>query len=262
MSRSFLAYSFWALISLLPLGRCAMAAENYTPRDEAEAQKWLLETLKHAGVSNLKLENNLVSGKVGSNPFSIPLWAVSSAQVQAPSTAPTFGVTAGVEWFVFPHVKENPGHAFWHNAWVPAEAIRDQRRFQSALIFLARKAQEDMESKAAANLEEFKPKAAQWRQLAVKPELPEDAHRHQVLAENAYQQKDIAKAIAEYEAALRVCPLWPDGHYNLATLAGEIGGRPGYDIAIYHMKSYLELMPDSPDARAAKDSIIVWEDKR
>jgi hypothetical protein len=28
------------------------------------------------------------------------------------------------------------------------------------------------------------------------------------------------------------------------------------------MKLYLELMPDAPDARAAKDSVIVWEDKR
>jgi hypothetical protein len=45
-------------------------------------------------------------------------------------------------------------------------------------------------------------------------------------------------------------------------LASEIGSRPGYDIAIFNMKLYLELMPDAPDARAAKDSIIVWEDKR
>jgi hypothetical protein len=262
MSRSIFACSFLALICLLSLGRGAMAAENFTPRDRNEAEKWLLESLKHAGVSNLKLENQLVTGRVGSNPFSIPLWAVTSAQVQAPSTAPTFGVTAGVEWFVFPNVKDNPGHAFWHNAWVPAEAIRDQRRFQSALIFLARKAQEEMEARAAANLEEFKPKAAEWRQLAVKPELPEEAHRHQVLAENAYQSKDIGKAIAEYEAALRAYPLWPEGHYNLAMLAGEIGGRPGYDLAIFHMKSYLELLPEAPDARAAKDSVIVWEDKR
>jgi hypothetical protein len=119
-----------------------------------------------------------------------------------------------------------------------------------------------MEAKAAANLEEFKPKAAAWRQLAVKPEMPEEAHRHQVLAENAFQAKNVGKAISEYEAALRVFPYWPEGNYNLAMLAGEIGGRPGYDIAIFHMKSYLELMPDAPDARAAKDSVIVWEDKR
>jgi hypothetical protein len=27
------------------------------------------------------------------------------------------------------------------------------------------------------------------------------------------------------------------------------------------MKEYLELTPDSPDAQAAKDSIIIWRDK-
>jgi hypothetical protein len=53
-------------------------------------------------------------------------------------------------------------------------------------------------------------------------------------AENAYQAKDISKTIAEYDAALRAYPMWPEGHYNLATLAGEIGGRPGHDIAIFH----------------------------
>jgi tetratricopeptide (TPR) repeat protein len=251
-----------ALLCTMSLGRGLMAADSYTPRDQQEAQKWLLETLKHAGVSNVKLENNLVTGQVGTQPFTIPLWAVTSAQLQAPPAAPAFGVTAGVEWFVFPNLKDDPGRAFWHNAWMPNDAIRDQRRFQAALIFLARKAQEEMEAKAAAHLEEFKPKAAEWRQLVVKPEMPEEAHRHQVLAENAYQGKDIAKTIAEYEAALRADPLWPEGHYNLATLAGEIGGRPGYDIAIFHMKSYLELVPDAADARAAKDSIIVWEDRR
>ncbi len=252
----------FTLLCMLPLGPGLIAADNYTPRDQEEAQKWLLESLKHAGVSNVRLENNIVTGQVGNQPFNIPLWAVTSAQLQAPPAAPTFGITAGVEWYVFPNIKDNPGRAFWHNSWMPNDAIRDQRRYQSALIFLARKTQEEMEAKAAAHLEEFKPKAAEWRQLAVKPEMPEEAHRHQVLAENAYQAKDIPKTIAEYEAALRAYPLWPEGHYNLATLAGEIGGRPGYDIAIFHMKSYLQLAPDAPDARAAKDSIIVWEDKR
>jgi len=251
-----------ALFCMLPLGPGLRAAENYTPRDQEEAQKWLLESLKHAGVSNLKIENGQVLGNVGANAFSIPLWAVASVQPQTPPQAPAVGLSTGAAWYVFPNVKDNPGHAFWHNAWVPNDAIRDQRRFEGALIFLGRKAQEEMEAKAAASFEEFKPKAAQWRQLAAKPELPAEAHRHQVLAENAYQSKDIGKTIMEYEAALRAYPLWPEGHYNLATLAGEIGGRPGYDIAIFHMKAYLELLPDAPDARAAKDSIIIWEDKR
>jgi hypothetical protein len=30
---------------------------------------------------------------------------------------------------------------------------------------------------------------------------------------------------------------------------------------VLHMKEYLALSPDSPDAQAAKDSMIVWKDK-
>jgi tetratricopeptide (TPR) repeat protein len=92
--------------------------------------------------------------------------------------------------------------------------------------------------------------------------MPEDAHRHQVLAETAFRSKDVGKAIVEYSAALQAYPCWPEGHYNLAMLAAEVGSRPGYDIAVHHLKEYLELMPDAPDARAAKGSIIVWEDKK
>jgi hypothetical protein len=248
-----------ALLCTLPLGPGLMAAENFTPRDKDEAWKWLTESLKHAGVTIDKVENNTVFAHFGNNPLGINLTLATSANLITP--AQSIGVSTGAEWYEFPRIKDSPGHIYWHSTW-SNEAYRDQHRFQAALIFLARKTQEEVEAKAAANLEEFKPKAAAWRQLAVKPDMPEEAHRHQVLAENAFQAKDVAKAIFEYEAALRAYSLWPEGHYNLAMLAGEIGGRPGYDIAIFHMKSYLELMPDAPDARAAKDSIIVWEDKR
>jgi tetratricopeptide (TPR) repeat protein len=215
--------------------------------------------LKHAGITVDKVENNVVFAHFGNNHFGLNLTLVTSASLVTP--AQSIGVSTQVDWYEFPKIKDSPGHIFWHSTW-SNEAYHDQRRFQAALIFLARATQEEMEAKAAANLEEFKPKAAAWRQLAVKPEMPEEAHRHQVLAENAFQAKNVGKAISEYEAALRVFPYWPEGNYNLAMLAGEIGGRPGYDIAIFHMKSYLELMPDAPDARAAKDSVIVWEDKR
>jgi hypothetical protein len=247
------------LLYTLPLGPGLMAAENFTPRDKDEAWKWLKESLKHAGVTVDKVENNIVFARFDNKPLPINLEMTTSAALVTP--AQSIGVSTGVEWYEFPKIKDSPGHVYWHSTF-SNEAYRDQYRFQAALIFLAHLTQEEMEAKAAANLEEFKPKAAAWRQLAVKPEMPEEAHRHQVLAENAFQAKDVAKAIFEYVAALRAYSLWPEGHYNLAMLAGEIGGRPGYDIAIFHMKSYLELMPDAPDARAAKDSIIVWEDKR
>ncbi len=248
-----------ALFCMLPLGPGLMAAENFTPRDKEEAWKWFNESLKHADVKIDKVENNVVVAHFGNNPINFNLTLTTTVNPITP--AQSIGVSTGIEWYEFPRIKESPGHIYWHSTW-SNEAYRDQRRFQAALIFLARAVQTENEATATAHLEEFKPKAAAWRQLAVKPEMPEDAHRHQVLAENAFQAKDMSKTIAEYAAALHADPFWPEGHYNLAMLAGEIGGRPGYDIAIYHMKSYLELMPDAPDARSAKDSIIVWEDKR
>ncbi len=243
------------LLCVLTLCSGLMAGENFTPRDQDEARKWMEETLKHAGIKGIKIEDGNVTGQMANGPFVINLVLVSSMkQVTASGSN-------GVEWYQFPNVSVGPGHVFWRSKWVPA-AIREGGRFEAALRFLVRKEQEDWEAKAAAKFEEFKPKAAAWRQQAIKPEMPEEAHRHQVLAENAFQSKDLGKAMAEYVAGLQVFPCWPEGHYNLAMLAGEIGSRPGYDIAVHHMKEYVELMPDAPDARAAKDSIIVWEDKR
>lgn len=233
-----------------------MASENFTPRDRAEAWKWMEDGLKRAGIKDPKLEDGNVTGQLGNGPFVIYLAMVSSVKQVAASG------NGGVEWYQFPSVSEGPGHVFWRNKWSAADSAREARRFEAAFKFLVRDAQVDMEAKAATKFDAFKVKAAAWRQQATKPEMSEEAHRHQVLAENAFQSKNVSKAIVEYGLALQAFPYWAEGHYNLAILAGEIGSRPGYDIAVYQMKEYLELVPDAQDARASKDSIIVWEDKR
>lgn len=79
-----------------------------------------------------------------------------------------------------------------------------------------------------------------------------------MLAENAVQEKDAVKAIAEYTAALTIYPTWLEGQFNLALLCVDTGD---YNAAVGHMQAYLELMPDAPDARAAKDKLIIWRDK-
>ena len=244
------------LLSTLPIGPHLFAAENLTPRDPDEAWKWMEEALKHAGLKDLTMADGRVTGQMPNGPFVITFMMVSSVKPVSDSG------NTGVEWYEFPNVSTHPGHIYWRNAWRPTEPSRDARRFEAALNFLARKAQQDWEAMAAAKFEDFKLKAAAWRRLATKPEMPEEAHRHQVLAEHAFQSKDVGKAILEYGAALQVFPCWPEGHYNLAMLAAESGGRPGYDIAVHQMKEYLELVPEASDARAAKDSIIIWEDKR
>jgi hypothetical protein len=104
----------------------------------------------------------------------------------------------------------------------------------------------------------FRAQAVAWRSLAVKPELPEEARKQRLLAESYLREKDFKGSIEHYEAGVRAWPVWPEGWFNLAALYAETGD---YAYAVDRMKHYLELMPDSPDADAARDSIVIWEDK-
>ncbi|MHB1675234.1 MAG: tetratricopeptide repeat protein [Acidobacteriaceae bacterium] len=235
--------------------------DSNAPLDQAQQWKWMQSSLKSAGVSKPKLEDGLVTGTInGKTPFAIRLAMVTSATAPVLTAIP-FGQAYSVHWYEFPNVSSGPGTLIWSGHWAPVIAFHDAEHFQSALIYLARAIQDDQDAKLNAWLEDFKPKAEAWRQMKVKPAMPEEAHEHQVLAEYAYKQKDIPKAMNEFAAALQIFPYWPDGQYNLATMASEIGGRPGYRNAIFHMECFLALAPDSPDAETASDSVIVWKDK-
>jgi tetratricopeptide (TPR) repeat protein len=131
-------------------------------------------------------------------------------------------------------------------------------KFAAALEYLASAAREQLKAQEEASLQQFTPQAKAWRESNPKPEMPEDAREHQVLAEYAFKNRETDKAVKEYKAAVAIFPTWPEGQFNLATLAGE---QNDYDTAIVHMKQYLELVPGSPDAQTAKDSIIVWKDR-
>lgn len=104
----------------------------------------------------------------------------------------------------------------------------------------------------------FEATVASWQTSAVKPPIPDAAHDHHVLAENAVREKSFDKAIDEYEAALETFPTWPEDQFNLALICSETGD---YDCAVEHMQDYLELVPNAPDAQAAKDKLIIWKDK-
>jgi tetratricopeptide (TPR) repeat protein len=103
---------------------------------------------------------------------------------------------------------------------------------------------------------EFQQKAAAWRALSRKPPVSDDVRQHRLLAEDAMKEKQMDTAIAEYEAGLEIDPLWPQGHFNAALLYGE---QKDYEDAIWHMRAYLELVPDAPDAQAAHDQMTIWE---
>jgi len=40
-----------------------------------------------------------------------------------------------------------------------------------------------------------------------------------------------------------------------------LGEAADYAEAVRHMRSYLELVPDAPDANVARDRLIIWQDK-
>jgi tetratricopeptide (TPR) repeat protein len=118
------------------------------------------------------------------------------------------------------------------------------------------KARVDAEEQATARQREIGAQKAQkeakqremvtaWRANGSKVELPEEAQRHKVLAEEAFKEKNLQKAIKEYNAALEIYPTWPSGHFNLALILGEL---QNFSQAAEHMSMYLELDPNAADA--------------
>jgi tetratricopeptide (TPR) repeat protein len=134
------------------------------------------------------------------------------------------------------------------------ESREDAEIFADALARLADAARHSPVDDSAA----FAEKAAAWRALTPKPGLSPDADRERILAEAAFREKKPEVAFSHFERALAIEPCWPDGNFNAALLAGELGV---YEDALRYMRRYLMLVPDSKDAAGAREKIIVWEDK-
>jgi tetratricopeptide (TPR) repeat protein len=97
-----------------------------------------------------------------------------------------------------------------------------------------------------------------WRAAGSKVEVPEEAQRHFVLAQQAFEEKNFQHQAQELSTALQVYPTWPAEQFDLAVLLGELNR---YSEAIQHMQMYLALAPDAPDAQRAKQQIWIWQDK-
>jgi len=87
-------------------------------------------------------------------------------------------------------------------------------------------------------------------------ELPEEARKFAIRAEEYTKEGKFEEAVNEYKKALSIAPFFPELYKALAL---NYGGMKHYSQAIDNMKTYLELYPDAPDARAAKDEIYRWE---
>ena len=104
--------------------------------------------------------------------------------------------------------------------------------------------------------DDFHKQATAWRALAEKPALPDAARVRRLLAEDAIKNKKPADALMYYEQALEAYPTWPEGWFNAALVAGELGR---YDDAVDNMQTYLELVPDAKDAQSARDQMEMWK---
>jgi tetratricopeptide (TPR) repeat protein len=114
------------------------------------------------------------------------------------------------------------------------------------------------EREALARLEQhqFAPIVAQYLASNPRPTITEDVRRFDVIARAATNNKRFADAVNDYEDGLKLAPWWPEGHFNAALTLGDLHY---YDEAIDHLKKYLALVPNAPDARAVQDRIYVWE---
>jgi len=139
------------------------------------------------------------------------------------------------------------------NNWTPGNSQMIKQLRQN-LIFM------ESQSKGKrydSQLTLFKPIAAQFRELKVKPAVSEEQRKLIVQANAFNQQKMYDKAIELYNKAIEVDQsAYPAGYSNLALLSAQINK---FDAAIFYMKKYLLLEPEATDARSAQDKIYEWE---
>ncbi len=240
-----------SLLLLTPVS-FARKIKEFVPADRAEAVTWVEQGLNW-GLKNVKITDQYIfyTSEDGKYNYGIALARLTWTKFS--NEANGRYMMARVTWQDYAH--DNPEYV--QRPYYRGGETKDEK-LKAGLDYLAGFARGQLKAQLDAQFVAFKTQAQAWREAAVKPAMPEAAREHQVLAEYAFKEKDTDKAIKEYSAALDIFPTWPEGQFNLATLAGE---KKFYETAIFHMKEYLELVPDSPDAQAAKDSVIIWKDK-
>jgi tetratricopeptide (TPR) repeat protein len=78
-----------------------------------------------------------------------------------------------------------------------------------------------------------------------------------VQANSFNKLKQYTKAIELYNKAIEIDQTaYPAAYLNIALLTAQ---RHRLELAIFYMKKFLLLEPDSTDARSAQDKIYEWE---
>lgn len=138
--------------------------------------------------------------------------------------------------------------------WCPSvggQYVQDAKNFAAALNRLHVLATDN-----GAAWNQFRQQAVAWRALPTRPPLPDAVRIQRIAAEDAIKNSHPDAAMDYYEAGLAQYPTWPEGHFNAALIAAQLND---YADAAEHMKSYLELLPNAPDAQAAHDQLDLWQ---
>jgi len=107
-------------------------------------------------------------------------------------------------------------------------------------------------------LASFSNQTAAWRALSVKPALSIAVEKKRLLAEDSFANKDFFATARHYNEGVALYPEWAQGWYNLGFLYDQLNM---YWEAAYCMKHYLILLPNAPDAAAAREKVLLWEAK-
>jgi tetratricopeptide (TPR) repeat protein len=236
-----------ALLAVMCFSAQAVFADNdVEPKDPSEAGNWVQEALR--SFSNVKVTESYVLYQDRNQSYSIALPRIANVSYTEQRKSP-------YPYCVFwrDYASDGPTHICWG-----IKGHKNSERFGAALEYLSGEARQKSQGEIDDDWAHFQAQLKAWRESTIKPLMPEPAREHQVLAEYAFKEKNTDKAMLEYAEALKIFSTWPEGQFNVATLCGE---AKHYQCAVLHMKEYLALAPESPDAQAAKDSIIIWNDK-
>jgi tetratricopeptide (TPR) repeat protein len=132
--------------------------------------------------------------------------------------------------------------------------INDAQKFADDIYFI----QYPLINKRRDSLiNKFKPLAAQYVSLKMKPPVSEEQRKFIVQANLLNQKKEYFDAIRLYNKAIELdLTAYPVAYSNLALLYAQVNF---FDYAILCMKKYLLLEPEAADARACQDKIYEWE---
>lgn len=106
-------------------------------------------------------------------------------------------------------------------------------------------------------IKEFELIAVDFKKSPANHELTEEQRKYFIQGNVMLEAKQPVKMLLLYDKAFTIDPIaYPEGYYNMALIAGAI---EKYRYAIFCMKKYLMVVPDTANIQASKDKIYEWE---